>query len=193
MSEGTGQASEDGQSQQMLQTQQTTAATGARSPDEIAEELRLAGNEAVIGAQFADAEAKYTQAIELLRAHGSTVPHTFYGNRSLVRLELGRAQAALKDADAALRQNPLWTKVDWNASKHSCHPSNSLIRLAHPCSLLCRITHATALLTLATVHDQTPQPRCQQLVSPSLALYCNLNADRATTARPAHTEPWASC
>eukprot|EP00953_Heterococcus_sp_UTEX-ZZ885_P005121 3237-Heterococcus_DN1.PRE.1 len=90
-------------------TEQQSAAYEA-SAAEVAEGLRLEGNALTIASQFAEAEAKFTEAIELLRKHGGpkAVPHTLYGNRSLVRLEQGKKKSALSDADAALTRDPLW-------------------------------------------------------------------------------------
>jgi hypothetical protein len=82
------------------------------SPVEVAEVLRLEGNTLTIAGEFQSAEDKYTQAIELLRKHAGpkAVPHTLYGNRSLVRLEQGKKKSALSDADAAIARDALWCK-----------------------------------------------------------------------------------
>jgi hypothetical protein len=100
-------------------TEQQSAAYEA-SAAEIAEGLRLEGNALTIASQFAEAEAKFTEAIELLRKHGGpkAVPHTLYGNRSLVRSEQGKKKSALSDADAALTRDPLWVKGHHRSVTH---------------------------------------------------------------------------
>ncbi|KAG5184323.1 hypothetical protein JKP88DRAFT_262840 [Tribonema minus] len=80
-----------------------------------AERLRLEGNQATGQGQYAEAEAKYSQAIALLAdpaladSSGTNI-HTLYGNRALVRMHLEKHSDALADADAAVALAPTWAK-----------------------------------------------------------------------------------
>ncbi|KAL4429988.1 hypothetical protein ABPG77_004358 [Micractinium sp. CCAP 211/92] len=68
-----------------------------------ATELRLAGNAAARGGQLARAERLYTQALELRPPAGR---HLLLSNRSGVKLEMGDAEGALADANAAAQCAP---------------------------------------------------------------------------------------
>ena len=66
-------------------------------------QLRLQGNSEARSGNLKAAEAAYSKGIDLNLPKGS---HTLYANRSGVRLNLGNAQGALEDAEAAVEHGP---------------------------------------------------------------------------------------
>jgi hypothetical protein len=87
---------------------------GGRSSGGDAEELRQRGNEFFRAGNFADAEDRYTRAIELLRAtaaaagKGAASPLLLplHNNRAAVRLKTGQYRGAVEDCDAVQGWQP---------------------------------------------------------------------------------------
>ncbi|EFN56786.1 hypothetical protein CHLNCDRAFT_59647 [Chlorella variabilis] len=87
-----------------------------------ATELRLAGNAAARGGDLQRAAQLYTRGIELQAPAGR---HLLLSNRSGVRLELGDAEGALQDANAAAECAP----PDFTTA--TIRQVEALLRLAH--------------------------------------------------------------
>lgn len=83
-------------------------------PASEAERLRLAGNEAFQAGKLEEADGFYSQAAEQLTAAGESDASKLaatLGNRSLVRLKLGKPEDALADAEASVTADPLYLKA----------------------------------------------------------------------------------
>jgi len=71
----------------------------------LVEELKSRGNAAFKSGQMDVAEVLYSKAIE----HDPTIPALF-GNRSMVRTNMGKFDPAAEDADKAIDLDPSWSK-----------------------------------------------------------------------------------
>ena len=71
----------------------------------LVDELKSRGNAAFKAKRLPEAEALYSRALD----HAPTM-HTLYGNRSMVRLSLGKVDEALIDANKAVEIDESWGK-----------------------------------------------------------------------------------
>ena len=70
-----------------------------------AEAAKAAGNEALKAKNYAEAVAKYSEAISF-----DPTQHTYFSNRAAAYMQLKDYERALADAEACIKLNPTWAK-----------------------------------------------------------------------------------
>ena len=109
-------------------------------------QLRLQGNAEARGGDLKAAEEVFSRALELDISRGK---HLLHANRSGVRLTLGKAQAALEDAEAAVKLAPRSFTTAYVRQVLHASPVSNTFQHRHTClSCLCQTLEETPALTL---------------------------------------------